>query len=158
MYTIHELANTVTQQTIPSVPGNDTPPLIANVSTLPGNLPAGSVYTAAELLISPISTLKASRYLYASNRNIGSALDPLGDTIAILSTSPSLHVVNQVHTGLQQIRGMQISADGKYIAAAGLVGGGLAIFEVVDGGANLTLSARYTGAGSVEGSSFVWLT
>lgn len=145
----------MTQQTIPAFPGNDTPALLANVSVLPTQVPVGSQYTAAELLISP-----SKQYLYASNRNIAtasSAIDPQGDTIAVLSTSPKLHVVAQVHTGLQQIRGMQISPDGKYIAAAGLVGGGLAVFEVVNGGANLTLSARYTGVGSVEGSSFIWL-
>lgn len=159
MYTVHELANTVTQQVIPATPGNDFPALIANVSTLPTTVPVGSSYGAGELLISPINSAvtNGTRYLYASNRNVGSVLDPKGDTIAIFATSPTLHVVAQVYTGLQQIRGVQISADGKYIIAAGLTGGGIAVFEVVDGGANLELLARYTGAGSVEVSSFVWL-
>lgn len=126
-------------------------------------MPANSTFTAAELLISPLSSWRENvecRYLYASNRNIAtlsSELDPRGDTIAIFATSPSLHVVKQVYTGLQQIRGMQISADGKYIVAAGLTGGGIAVFEAVDGGADLQLRARYTGSGSTQVSSFVWL-
>lgn len=164
LYTLHELANTVTQQTIPTEPGNDFPALVANVSTLPAVVPAGSTYTAAELLLSPFSPNadegECTRYLYASNRNISpntTQLDPLGDTIAVFATSPQLHVVNQVHTDLQQIRGMQLSNDGKYIAAGGLTGGGLAIFEVTEGGANLELRARYTGSGSTQLSSFVWL-
>ena len=170
LYTLHELANTITQQTIPTKPGNDFPPLIANVSTLPKNVPVGSTYTAAELLLSPRSpntkaygktgTEECTRYLYASNRNISpntTQLDPLGDTIAIFATSPKLHVVNQVHTGLRQIRGMRLSNDAKYIVAGGLTGGGLAIFEVTEGGMNLELRARYTGAGSAQLSSFVWL-
>lgn len=149
----------MTQQDIPSIPGNDFPTVIANLSTLPTTVPAGSSYTAGELLISPTNctVTNGTRYLYASNRNIGSGTDPKGDTIAIFATTPTLHVVAQVYTGLQQIRGVQISADGKYIIAAGLTGGGIAVFEVVDGGANLQLLARYTGAGSVEVSSFVWL-
>jgi len=84
-------------------------------------------------------------------------LDPLGDTIAVFATSPHLHVVNQVHTGLQQIRGIMLSNDGKYMAAAGLAGGGMAVFEVTEGGANLELKARNTGLGSVQLTSFVWL-
>jgi 6-phosphogluconolactonase (cycloisomerase 2 family) len=171
LYTVHELANTITQQTIPTKPGNDFPALIANISTLPVDVPPGSTHTAAELLISPLSPNakvhvdtgtgeECTRYLYASNRNNSpnvTQFDPLGDTIAIFATSPQLHVVNQVHTGLQQIRGMQLSNDGKYIAAAGLTGGGIAVFEVTKGGANLELRARYNGAGTVQLSSFVWL-
>jgi len=52
---------------------------------------------------------------------------------------------------------MMTSNDGRYVAAAGLTGGGMAIFEVTEGGANLELKARYTGIGSVQLSSFVWL-
>lgn len=100
---------------------------------------------------------KAQRYLLASNRNISNNLDPKGDTIAIFTTQPKLKVVNQVYTGLNQIRGMMVSPCGNYVIAAGLVGGGLAVFEVTEGGANLVLRARYTGTGSVEVSSFVWL-
>lgn len=159
IYTVHEISNTLTEQTIPPTPGNDFPTLIGNLSTLPADIPAGSTYNAAELLISP-QTSDPQRYLYASNRNVSpnsSQLDPLGDTIAIFSTSPTLKLVQQVHTGLQQIRGMKLSADGKYLIAAGLTGGGIAVFEVIDCGANLALRGRYTDTGSTQVSSFVWL-
>lgn len=167
LYTLHELTSTITQQTIPKEPGNDFPALIGNVSTLPTDVVARAAQRAAELLALPngkaygnTATNNSTRYLYASNRNMSPNVtvhDPRGDTIAIFATSPQLHVVNQVYTGLQQIRGMMLSEDGKYIAAAGMMAGGMAVFEVIEGGANLELKARYTGIGSVQLSSFVWL-
>jgi len=150
LYTLHELANIVTQQIIPPEPGNDFPVVIGNVSTLPTDVPAGAAG----------GTGNFTQYLYASNRNVSpniTQLDPRGDTIAVFATSPQLRVVNQVHTGLQQIRGMMLSDDCKFIAAAGLTGGGLAVFEVTEGGANLELKARYEGIGSAQLSSIVWL-
>lgn len=156
---MHEITSTLTQQTIPSTPGNDSPALIANFSTLPSGVPSGSQWTGAELLISPVVSGASTRYLYASNRNVSpssSQLDPRGDTIAIFATSPSLQLVKQVYTGLQQIRGLQITADGKYLVAAGLTGGGIAVYEAINGGADLELRARYTGSGTTQVSSFVW--
>lgn len=160
VYTVHELANTVTHQIIPAIPGNDFPTVLANLSTLPAQVPAGSVFGAGELLLLPVTgtTINTTqRYLLASNRNTSNNLDPKGDSIAIFSTQPELKLVNQVYTGLNQIRGMMVSPCGKYVIAAGLVGGGIAVFEVTEGGANMALLARYTGTGSVEVSSFVWL-
>ncbi|KAF8322042.1 hypothetical protein DL93DRAFT_1241531 [Clavulina sp. PMI_390] len=167
LYTIHELANTVTQQIIPAKPGADFPALIANVSTLPpaSTLPANSEYTAAELLLFPASASTTTRYLLASNRNIGTGVNATaGDSLAILATAPKLHVVKQVWTGLEQIRGTQLSPDGKYVIAAGLVGGGVAMFEFVEtvtkSGAvdvDLVLRGRCVDAGCQSISSFVWL-
>lgn len=165
LYTVHELSNTLTQQTIPDTPGSDFPTLTANLSTVPAGVPSGSSYGSAELLLQPLASCASTspgsqRYLYASNRNVSpntSLYDPLGDTIAIFATTPKLSLVAQVHTGLDQIRGLTLSKDGKYIAAAGLVGGGLAIYEVTNGGAGLELRARYTGNGSTQVSSFLWL-
>ncbi|KAF9507290.1 hypothetical protein BS47DRAFT_1373939 [Hydnum rufescens UP504] len=145
LYTIHEMSNTVTEQRAPK--------LLANISTLPPTVPPGSLHNAAELFVSPPSTRYPTPYLYASNRNT----DPLGDTIAIFALEPKLHLVRHVHTGLQQLRGVSLGGeDGQYVAAAGLAGGGIAVFERVDGGADLKLLARYDGVGSEKVSSFVW--
>jgi len=81
LYTIHELASTLTLQDFPAYPNYSTP-LIANVSTVPSDPPAGSSFAAAEVLI-PLPTAEYPiPYIYASNRNIG-VQDPRGDTIAI---------------------------------------------------------------------------
>lgn len=160
LYTIHEIGNTITHQIIPSTPGNDFPALIANLTTLP-IIPSGSSpssFGAGELLLLPtISANQTQRYLLASNRNVGSILDPKGDTIAIFSTEPTLQLVKQVYTGLNQIRGMMTSNNGAYVIAAGKEGGGVAVFEVIGGGTDLVLRARYTGTASSEISSFVWI-
>lgn len=159
VYAVHELANTVTHQVIPTTPGNDFPTVLANLSTLPAQVPSGSVFGAGELLLLPTTNTSATaqRYLLASNRNTSNNLDPKGDTIAIFTTQPELKLVNQVYTGLNQIRGVMVDSTGSYVIAAGLVGGGIAVFEVTEGGANMVLRARYTGTGSTEVSSFVWL-
>ncbi|KAF8325283.1 Lactonase, 7-bladed beta-propeller-domain-containing protein [Cantharellus anzutake] len=162
LYTLHELSSTLTAQTIPPL-GSSTPPqLLANLSTLPTDIPANSTYGAAELELTPVSESFPKRYLLASNRNVSpspSAIDPRGDTIGIFEVEPDLRLVKQVYTGLQQIRGMKIGGDkGQYVIAAGLTGGGVAVFERVEGGTNLKLLARYTTPGSSESVvSFVWL-
>ncbi|KAF9503848.1 hypothetical protein BS47DRAFT_1309153 [Hydnum rufescens UP504] len=160
LYTIHEMGNTVTEQVIPSLDDTKPQELIANISTLPPTVPAGSLYNAAELFVSPPSIHYPTPYLYASNRNVSPLpvqTDPLGDTIAIFALEPKLHLVRHVHTGLQQLRGVSLGGEhGQYVAAAGLAGGGIAVFERVDGGADLKLLARYDGVGSEKVSSFVW--
>jgi len=129
VYTVHELASTVTQHIL--VPGQtSSPPLAANVSVLPPDLPANASMFAAELLYASSPT----PLLYASNRNL--ALDPAnpgdGDTITILSITPSLQPVGFVKTGLAQIRAMAFMGDNdQFILAAGLVGGGINVYERV---------------------------
>ncbi|KAF9504528.1 hypothetical protein BS47DRAFT_1441147 [Hydnum rufescens UP504] len=141
LYTIHEMSNTVTEQVIPPLDGRGPQKLIANISTLPPTVPPGSLYNAAELFVSPPSTRYPTPYLYASNRNVSplpAQTDPLGDTIAIFALEPKLHLVRQScemsPTGLQQLRGVSLGGeDGQYVAAAGLAGGGIRVFERVDG-------------------------
>jgi 6-phosphogluconolactonase (cycloisomerase 2 family) len=160
LWTLCELDNTLYLHTLPPVYANSLPTLLAQSSILSPDRPAGSSYGAAELRLSPVTPTFPTRYLYASNRNVSptnATLDPLGDTIAIFQPYP-LKLVKQVHTGVQQIRGMTIGGDkGQYIAVAGLNGGGVAVFERVDGGKDLKLVARYTGPGSTSVVSFVWL-
>ncbi|KAF9516202.1 hypothetical protein BS47DRAFT_1292770 [Hydnum rufescens UP504] len=160
LYTIHEMGNTVTEQVIPPLDDTEPQELLANISTLPPTVPPGSLYNAAELFVSPPSIHYPTPYLYASNRNVSplpAQTDPLGDTIAIFALKPKLHLVRHVHTGLQQLRGVSLGGEhGQYVAAAGLAGGGIAVFERVDGGTDLKLLARYDGVGSEKVSSFVW--
>ncbi|KAF9504525.1 hypothetical protein BS47DRAFT_1401296 [Hydnum rufescens UP504] len=86
-----------------------------------------------------------------------SQTDPLGDTIAIFALETKLHLVRHVHTGLEQLHGVNLRDEhGQYVAAAGLAGGGIAVFERVDGGADLKLLARYDGVGSEKVPSFAW--
>ena len=131
IYTIHEMGNTVTQHTIaPLSSGVTATPRVANVSILPRDLPAKAKMVAAELLYASCPT----PLLYASNRNL--ALDPAnigdGDTITILSTTPALKPVGYVKTGLAQIRAMAFLGDNdQYLLAAGLVGGGVKVYERV---------------------------
>jgi 6-phosphogluconolactonase (cycloisomerase 2 family) len=131
MYTIHEMGNTVTQHTIaPLSSGVTATPLVANVSILPPDLPANSKMGAAELLRASSPT----PLLYASNRNLDLNATNIGagDTITILRTTPALQPVGYVKTGLAQIRAMAFLGDNdQYLLAAGLVGGGVKVYERV---------------------------
>jgi len=137
LYTLHETANTLTQQTLPPLGSAIEPTTIATLSILPEG--ASASMAAGELLLSPQNDKFPTQYLYATNR-----LDtnPEGDTIAIFSLNP-LTLVKQFRTGLMQLRGAAIGGpDGAYLVAGGLVGGGVAVFERIDGGADLQVVAR----------------
>ncbi|KAJ7652425.1 putative isomerase YbhE [Mycena polygramma] len=134
IYVLHETANLLTKEDVPSYP-NGTSTLLASVTTLPDDLPAGSKYAAAELIIPPASPAFPDAYIYASNRNIGTVPEARGDSIAIFE--PGLALVNQVFTGLVQIRGMVLGVGeegGEYIVALGPVSGGMVVYQRTDGG------------------------
>jgi hypothetical protein len=158
LYTLHELASTLTVQLLPAAP-NGTSPFTASSYIVPPNPPAGSVWAAGEILIPPTSAAFPTPYIYVSNRNTGTA-DPRGDSIAVYQPTAGggLVQITQVYTGLNQIRGMEFSAlvnGEQYLAASGVVGtGGVAIFKRVSGG-GLTLVARNTDVATR--TSFVWL-
>ncbi|KAG0702659.1 Lactonase, 7-bladed beta-propeller-domain-containing protein [Suillus ampliporus] len=160
LYTIHELASTLTLQDFPAYPNYSTP-LIANVSIVPYDQPAGSSFAAAEILI-PLPTAEyPTPYIYTSNRNTG-VQDPRGDTIAIFEKVGNRLVLrNQVYTGLDQIRGMmhgQQAGEGgdAYIVAGGFAGtAGVKVFKRTEGGANLEEVAVNTVLPTR--TSFVWL-
>ncbi|KAJ7618292.1 Lactonase, 7-bladed beta-propeller-domain-containing protein [Mycena polygramma] len=138
IYVLHETANLLTKQAVPSYP-NGTAPFLASVSTLPDDLPTNTTYAAAELIIPPVSAAYPRPYLYASNRNIGTVPDPRGDSIAIFEPD-RLALVAQVFTGLVQIRGMALGVGGvggvgnvgeEYVVAMGArTDGGRALEEV----------------------------
>lgn len=181
LFTVHEHTSTLTAQYIPATPDAPTLPLIANVTTIPADQPAGTLFATAEILISEPTDAFPEGLIYISNRNIGETIVEDGDTIAIFryngpsgnSTTTSskrmikqkrqeadiLELVAQVPSGLQQIRGMQLgSVAGKsdeFLIAGANTDGGVAVFKRTEKGANLELAARNTEL--ANRSSFVWI-
>ena len=94
--------------------------------------------------------------MFASNRNTGN-VDPRGDTIAVFQVEPHLKLVNQIYTGLDQIRGMQLGGpNNEFLIAAGVAGSaGTIVFERVGNGTNLKQVAQNTEV--AQRSGFVWL-
>ncbi|KAF8608340.1 3-carboxy-cis,cis-mucoante lactonizing enzyme [Ceratobasidium sp. AG-I] len=164
LYTLHELASTLSSQTLPALGSGVEPETISTLSIVPEGADS-STFGAAELIID-----EARGLLYASNRlmaelfnvarNLAASPDPRGDTIAIFSFDAvgKLALVNQVYTGLNRLRAVaQGGPNDQYIAAAGQTGGGLAVFEKLDGGRNLVARARLADGVVQAPSSFVWL-
>ena len=161
LYTIHELASTLTQQTIPSDPSVSDAPLTANLSIVPPDLPEGASMFAAEILLAEASSAPGSAFtqpfIYASNRNLGT-LDPRGDAIAIYAVEPELRLVKHVFTGLNQIRGMELSggSENEFLVAAGVQGeAGTIVLRRTQGGADLEIVATNTEIPTR--TSFVWV-
>ncbi|KAJ7678065.1 Lactonase, 7-bladed beta-propeller-domain-containing protein [Mycena polygramma] len=160
LYTLHELASTLTVQAIPTAP-NGTSSIISSASIIPANAPANAVWAAGEILIPAQSAQFPSQYIYVSNRNTG-VQTPTGDSIAIFenvdqgTATEHLQLVTQVFTGLDQIRGMQFGGDNdEYLIAGGVAGtAGVVIYQRVDGGRNLTEVVRNTDIPTR--TSFVW--
>jgi len=158
---LHERDNTLTAQTIGLAP-NGASPTLASVSIAPTDgVPAGAKFAAAEILMPPPSVQFPTPFIYASNRNVGTTPDPRGDTIAILQfvsvagRTGSFKLVAQVHTGLQQIRGMAFSDCGEFLVAGAVKTGGVKVFRRVQGGAGLKEVASDTEIDTR--SSFVWV-
>ncbi|CAE6432408.1 unnamed protein product [Rhizoctonia solani] len=141
LYTLHELSSTLTQQTIPPLGSTTQPPVTASVSIVAPDSTNPSGLTAAELLLSPVSSAFPTQYLYATNRG-----DP-SDAIAIVSIADNtLKVIAHVRTGINFVRGAALSpGDGKYLAIAGQNSGDAAIFERINGGTGLKQVARVSG-------------
>ncbi|KAI0826618.1 putative isomerase YbhE [Trametes gibbosa] len=183
LYTVHELSSTLTQQTIPPASSagagsgsGSGAALTANLSVIPPGLPAGASMAAGEILLAEASSSSSSSsstssnttsarapqaFIYVSNRNVG-VPDPRGDAIAIFALEPALTLVKHVFTGLDQIRGMELSGgggnggDAEFLVAAGVAGdAGVVVFRRTNGGADLELVA--TNKEVPTRSSFVWL-
>ena len=151
-------------QDIPDSP-NGTSITYASVSIIPANPPAGAVYAAAEILIPPPCSRFPKPYIYVSNRNTGVPTAE-GDSIAIFEhvnqgqKNESLVLINQVFTGLNQIRGMKIGNEDnggeQYLMAGAASGkGGVAVFRRTEEGRNLKLVVRNLDISTR--TSFVWL-
>ncbi|KAF5354075.1 hypothetical protein D9756_007256 [Leucocoprinus leucothites] len=166
LFTLHETASTLTVQPVPKAP-NGTSTILSSISTHPveSNLP-GAIFAAAEILIPKPTKRFPTPYIYVSNRNTGTDLDPRGDSIAIFellgkgTKNERLRLVKQVFTGLEQIRGMEIGPSEKgleeYLIAAGVAGsGGVVMLKRVDGGRDMEIVVRNLDI--LNRSTFVWL-
>ncbi|KAG8756369.1 hypothetical protein FRC12_010599 [Ceratobasidium sp. 428] len=150
LYTIHELSNTVTQQTIPALGSSAQPPIIANISIIPTDSTNPSAHTAAELILPPLTSAFPKQYLYATNRGDQS------DAITIIDpANNTLKIVKQFRTGLSTIRGAVLSPDGTYLVAGGQYNGLVVVFERINGGADFKEVAR--ASGFTQPFSFLWL-
>ena len=162
IFTLHEKDNTLTAQRIPPLASTNCSSTLSAVSIIPEDRPfAPAKLAAAEVLYpepSPYTNF-TQPYLYASNRNVGSALDARGDSIAIFSVDSNgvLKLANHVFTGLVNIRGMQFGGpDNRYLVASGMTQfGGVVVFERTEGGAKLVEVARNTQIPNL--ATFVWL-
>ncbi|KAH9920007.1 putative isomerase YbhE [Epithele typhae] len=164
LFTVHETASTLTQQTIPSDLSVSDAALTANFSVIPPGVPAGATMFAAEILLVEGSNTTSSNFtqpfIYVSNRNTNAnAPDPRGDAIAIFAVEPELKLVKHVFTGLSQIRGMEFSgpaSDNEFLAAAGFAGdAGVVVLRRTAGGADLEIVTSNKDVPTR--SSFVWL-
>jgi len=125
---------------------------------------------AAELLLAPALAMdvrnsssygpgdgaaRRTPFLYATNRNDPS---PEGDTVAIFSldnrTAPVR--VAEVHTGLRHLRGVATGGgDGRWMMLGGMLGGGVKVYERVDGG---RLIKEIAALPDIEGpTGFLWI-
>ncbi|KAF8954803.1 Lactonase, 7-bladed beta-propeller-domain-containing protein [Flammula alnicola] len=164
LFTVHELASTLSVQTIPPQP-NGTSTTFATVSIIPPNPPAGALWAGAEVLI-PAPTAKFPvPYIYVSNRNKGSQT-ARGDSIAIFEhvnqgkPNEGLVLVKQVFTGLDQVRGMEFGNEAhggdEFLIAGGVAGtAGVIVLRRTEGGRNMEIVARNLDIPTR--TNFVWL-
>ena len=155
VYTLLELTSEVSAHRVPPLLAD--PVLLDTVPTM-GNPPppeAASEMLAAEILIPAPNGAYPTPYVYVSNRNDPS---PEGDAIAIFSTadaSGKIGHVAEVRSGLKHLRGMVFGGpDDKYLIAGGVFGGGVKVFERVDGGKGLKEVAAVELAAP---TGFLWL-
>jgi len=164
LFVLHELSSTLTVQEMPAAP-NGTSRIISDISIPPPDPPAGAVFAAAEILIPRPTKRFPKAYIYTSNRNIGIE-DPRGDSIAIFElinkgmAHERLQLVNQVYTGLNQIRGMKfgpaLKGAEEFLIAAGAAGtAGTIMLRRTEGGRNMEIIARDLAIPTR--TTFVWL-
>lgn len=140
--------------------------LLSRIDVTPPNLPpyGKEQLLVAELYIHPTHR----RTLYVSNRGALRVREPdgskahygiKGDSISIVLLNEQGSGVEEtkwVETGLDWIRGMRISDDGKWLACAGEYGGGIEIYEISgERGELMNLRARNEGIKDVN--CVLWL-
>jgi len=155
MYTLLELSSKLS---VHEFPASDTRPPQTSLSTLVNPPLAPHAMQAAEILLPKPNATFPDPFIYVSNRNDPS---PGGDTIAIFSlaageTEPEL--VTEVRTGLKHLRGMYFGGgDDNYLIAGGVEGGGVKIFERVEGGKNLKEVASLSEHIVPKPACFLWV-
>jgi len=153
LFTVLELTNKVVRHRLPPLP--EFPEFVKSVPTMSNPPPTPNDMLAAEILIPPTNPSFPTPYLYVSNRNDPS---PEGDIISIflIEGRDSLELVAEVRSGLNHLRGMAFGGpDDKFLIAGGTNGGGVKVFERVDGGASLKLVAVNDAVEAPTG--FLWL-
>jgi 6-phosphogluconolactonase (cycloisomerase 2 family) len=153
LYTVLELTSVVASHRFPSLPKEPTPVSTSSTYVYPPNLVKDRL--AAEILITKPTTLFPTPYLYVSNRN-----DPCpeGDSIAIfcINNPDALHLVGEVRTGLNHVRGIAFGGEeDRWLIAGGVNGGGVKVFERIDGGRNFRLAAQIKDIKAPTG--FIWI-
>ncbi|TFK45121.1 Lactonase, 7-bladed beta-propeller-domain-containing protein [Crucibulum laeve] len=152
LFTLLELSSKLTRHRFPPLP--KLPTFVTSTPTMSNPPPSPNDMLAAEILIPRPNSTFNTPYLYLSNRNDPS---PEGDIISIfaISNPETLELVAEVRTGLKHLRGMVFGGeDDKYLVAGGVNGGGVKIFQRVDGGKGLKEVAANT---SVEApTGFLW--
>jgi len=135
--------------------------LLSRTKTTPSHLPSHKLLSA-EIYIHPVHRFtlyisnRGSRRLNRENPELGPGTeDGIGEgdsiTIILLSGDSEVERIIYLKTGLDWIRGMRISDDGKYLACCGEVGGGLAVYEITgERGEVLTLIAKDEGVKDVN--------
>ncbi|KAF5353940.1 hypothetical protein D9756_007155 [Leucocoprinus leucothites] len=164
LFVLHELSSTLTVQEIPAAP-NGTSTILSDVSIAPPDPPSGAAFAAGEILIPEPTENFPEPYIYTSNRNTG-VQDSRGDSIAIFelvnkgTANETLQLVNQVYTGLDQIRGMEFgpSSNGgeEFLIAAGVAGSaGTVVLRRTEGGRNMEIVAKNLDIPTR--TTFVWI-
>jgi 6-phosphogluconolactonase (cycloisomerase 2 family) len=153
LFTILELSSKVVRHKLPPLP--EPPKLLVLKPTMSNPPPTPNEMLGAEILIPPPNATFSTPYLYLSNRNDPS---PEGDIISIFSIQQpgSLDLITEVRTGLKHVRGIVFGGpDDRYLIAGGTRGGGVKVYERVDGGKNLKVIAEYSDVEAPTG--FWWL-
>lgn len=150
LYTLLELSSVLVKHYFPPLPS--LPSFVASTPTMSHPLPQPNEMLAAEILIPPTNTAYPTSYLYLSNRNDPS---PEGDIISIFAISGTLALVAEVRTGLRHVRGIVFGGPhDKWLIAGGANGGGVKVFERIDGGRGLKVVAENS---SIEApTGFLW--
>ncbi|KAI0645063.1 putative isomerase YbhE [Trametes meyenii] len=155
LYTVLELTSEVSAHRLPPLPAEPT--LLDTVPTVLAfpPPPASADMLAAEILAPPPNAAFPTPYLFVSNRNDPS---PAGDVIAVFAPADGegkIGAVAEVRSGLRHLRGMEFGGpDGRWLVAGGVLGGGVKVFERVDGGKGLRELAQVEVAAP---TGFLWL-
>ncbi|KAG7091586.1 hypothetical protein E1B28_010607 [Marasmius oreades] len=153
LYTLLELSSRLVKGKLLQFPKQ--PVILASESTLSHPPQSPNDMLAAEILIPKPNSTYPEAYVYVSNRNDPSAE---GDTIAIFeaSDSDSLNMVGEVRTGLRHLRGMAFGGpENRWLITGGGNGGGVKVFERINGGKDLRLVAKNEDVKAPTG--FLWM-
>jgi 6-phosphogluconolactonase (cycloisomerase 2 family) len=138
LYTLAELSNMLTSHILPPLPDQPVALDVATTLSDPPNNPTDldPPPLSAEILSGTVSAAYPTPYLYVTNRNDPS---PEGDILSIfeMGDGGSIKLVKEVRTGLNHLRGIAFDEEGRYLIAGGTFGGGVKMFERVDGGKDL---------------------